>query len=348
MLGGPQIMNFRRFLLIACLCLIPSFGNAVTPMVAAGYRQTIALKNNGTLVAVGNDSAGQLGLGRVVLSSTPQEISALSQVRTVEAGIDHILALRQDGTVWAWGSNRDGQLGDGTTITYAYGYVIAPDGFGIPTGSRDVPTPAPVQGLTGVVAIAAGHRHSIARKQDGTVWAWGANYSGELGHCTTTTIQSTPAPVPGLGRVVAIAAGNSYTLALKQDGTVWAWGDNSSGQLGDGTTTNSCTPVPALGLNGVVAIAAGSLHGVALKQDGTVWAWGFNRNGQLGDGTTTDRRAPVRVSGVSGVAAIAAGGFTSLAIKNDGGLWLGELTSGVRLEMAPPSSSVASPPKSPN
>ena len=89
-------------------------------------------------------------------------------------------------------------------------------------------------------------------------------------------------------------------MALKSDGTVWAWGDNGYGQLGDGTTTDRTTPVQVSGLSGVTAIAAGCYHTVALKSDGTVWAWGYNGYGQLGDGTTTQRTTPVQVSGLYG------------------------------------------------
>ena len=103
-------------------------------------------------------------------------------------------------------------------------------------------------------------------------------------------------------------AADVHSLALKSDGTVWAWGYNNYGQLGDGTTTDRHTPVSVSGLTGVTAIAGGYGHSLALKSDGTVWAWGYNSYGQLGDGTTTDRHTPVDVSGLSGVTAIAGGG----------------------------------------
>ena len=121
--------------------------------------------------------------------------------------------------------------------------------------------------------------------------------------------------------MVAIAGGDSHSLALKSDGTVWAWGYNGCGQLGDGSTTNRLTPVQVSGLTGVVAIAGGGSHSLALKSDGTVWAWGCNDYGQLGDGTTTNRLTPVQVSGLTGVVAIAGGGAHSLALKSDGTVW---------------------------
>ena len=133
--------------------------------------------------------------------------------------------------------------------------------------------------------ITAGESHTVAVKQDGTVWAWGNNSYGQLGN-GTTTVRITPVQVSGLStNVTAIAAGGNYTVALKQDGTIWAWGDNYYGELGDGTYTERHTPVQVSGLSGVTAIAAGGRHTVAMKQDGTVWAWGDNSIGQIGDGT---------------------------------------------------------------
>ncbi|RKG48667.1 kelch-like protein [Corallococcus sp. AB011P] len=117
------------------------------------------------------------------------------------------------------------------------------------------------------------------------------------------------------------AAGDHHTLALKQDGTVWAWGSNGYGQLGDGTTTNRLTPVQVQGLTGVVALTADGAHSLALKHDGTVWAWGYNGKGQLGDGTLTTQFTPVQVQGLTGVAALSAGADHTLALKHDGTVW---------------------------
>ena len=118
-----------------------------------------------------------------------------------------------------------------------------------------------------------------------------------------------------------VAAGYNHSLALKSDGTVWAWGRNHHGQLGDGTTTNRTTPVQIQGLTDIVAIAGGYGHSLALKSDGTVWAWGGNGSGQLGDGTTTNRPIPVQVKNLTGVIAIAAGSWNSFALKSDGTVW---------------------------
>jgi len=167
-------------------------------------------------------------------------------------------------------------------------------------------------------SVAAGTNDTLALKADGTVWSWGANTNGQLGDGTTTQ-RTSPVQVSGLSDVVAIAAGvGTHHLALKRDGTVWGWGLNSSGQLGDGTQTNRSTPVRAGTLTNVVAIAVGGAHSLAITGDGALWAWGANYSGQLGDGTQTPRLTPTAISSMSGVSAIAAGQAHSLAVKTDG------------------------------
>ena len=196
--------------------------------------------------------------------------------------------------------------------------------------TTDRATPGQVSGLSGIIAIACGEDHTIALKSDGTLWAWGYNGSGQLGDGTTNETYpygtTTPVQVSKLSDVIAIACGNFHTIALKSDGTVWAWGANSYGQLGDGTTTDRATPVQVSGLGGVIAIVSESSHTIALKSDGTVWAWGYNGSGQLGDGTTNETypygtTTPVQVSKLSDVIAIACGALHTIALKSDGTVW---------------------------
>ena len=165
-------------------------------------------------------------------------------------------------------------------------------------------------------AIAAGDNHTLALKEDGTVWAWGANNLGQVGNGTMVNQTS---PVQILTGAVAIAAGAEHSLAVKADGTVWAWGRNANAQLGDGTTTPRLSPVQSTGLTSVVAVTAGTNHSLALKADRTLWVFGGNALGQLGDGTTTTRSTAVQVLGLSGVTSMAAGNETSAAIQTDAG-----------------------------
>ncbi|GAM09006.1 ultraviolet-B receptor UVR8 [Geobacter sp. OR-1] len=158
----------------------------------------------------------------------------------------------------------------------------------------------------------------MALKNDGTVWAWGRNLEGELGTGSFTEMNTTAVKVNGLSGVVAIASGDMHCLALKSDGTVWAWGANGYGQLGNGGSVNSSCPVQVSGLTQIVAITAGSYHSAALRSDGTVLTWGYNANGQLGDGTTESRNTPVVVTGIGAATRISAGSNHMLAIMADG------------------------------
>jgi alpha-tubulin suppressor-like RCC1 family protein len=253
----------------------------------------------------------------------------------------HSLALKSDGSVWAWGRNDRGQLGNGTTNNNAN------------TTPMQVKGPGGIGFLSGVTAIRAGYLHSLALKDDGTVWAWGWNAVSQLGDGTTTD-RTTPVQVKGpggigfLSGVTAITAGYHHNLAIKSDGTLWAWGHNIVGQLGDGSITDRATPVQLSGLSGVTAIGAGGHSSLAVLSDGTVRAWGHNGHGELGDGTNTDRTTPVQVKGpggigfLSGVTAITAGEHHSLALKSDGTVWawgfnfFGELGDGSTTNNATP------------
>jgi alpha-tubulin suppressor-like RCC1 family protein len=252
-------------------------------------------------VAWGGNADGQLGDATNQERHTPVAVSGLLSVAQVDAGAHYGLALLTNGTVRAWGANEFGMLGDGTITSHS--------------------TPGVVTGLDNVRAVAAGSVHGLALLKDGTVRAWGNNSSGQLGIGTIGDPQLTPVRVPGLKNVRAIAARDSYSLALLTDGTVRAWGNNGSGALGNGTVgTNNPMPAPVLGLQHVRAISAGSGHALALLKNGTVMGWGANNQGQLGQGTTTvaPSPTPAPVVDLAGVAAVAAGFDHSLALLKDG------------------------------
>jgi len=299
--------------------------------VAAGAGHAMALAQDGTVWTWGDNVSGQLADGNTVGRSDPAQISWLTGVTVVAAGAHHALALRHDGTIWSWGSNTYGQLGDGTK------------------NGRTVPVPT--EDLTEMRAIAGGENHTIALKQDGTVWAWGTNDFGQLGAESTKKPRTKASSVSPFSLaekgnmnerniipVVGIAAGAHHVLALLSDGTVWSWGDNASGQLGDGTVNERADQGPVSGLTGVTAIAAGEYHSMALTRDGAVWTWGDNASGQLGDGTVNERAAPGPVNGLTGVTAIAAGAHHSMALAPDGTVWtwgsnvFGQLGNGTMIE----------------
>ncbi|SPE52188.1 hypothetical protein SBV1_1460008 [Verrucomicrobia bacterium] len=236
----------------------------VAGQLSAGGYHTLAAKSTGTAWAWGANVFGGLGDGTTTERLTPVQVKNLAEVSAVSAGFGHSLALNYDGTVCAWGYNSNGQLGDGTTV------------------NKTVPVRVP--GLTNVVAISAACASSYALRNDGTVWAWGNNSFGELGDGTTTQRLS-PVVVPSLVGVTNIGSGcwAYHCLAICSNGTVWAWGWNNCGQLGDGTTYNRSTPVQVTNLPAATAVAAGGYHSLALTTGGAVWAWGTNGYGQLGN-----------------------------------------------------------------
>lgn len=270
--------------------------------VSSGMCFTLALGGDGTVWSWGRNEYSQLGTPSGDFRATPGRVMALTGVTKIAAGAYHSLALMNDGTVWAWGYNHEGQLGNGSW------------------GNCDF-WPQPVYGLTGVRDIAAGRSHSVALKSDGTVWTWGTNYSGELGigEDLVTLQRSTPIQVPNLVGIKAVAAGCGRTYALRNNGTVCSWGDNTHGTLGIGINPilapQQDSPVQVVGLSGVTAISAKEDHVMALKDNGTVWAWGNNYYGGIGNGDTWDQWSPVQVAGMSGACAISAGDEHSVALK---------------------------------
>jgi regulator of chromosome condensation (RCC1) repeat-containing protein/Regulator of Chromosome Condensation (RCC1) repeat protein len=266
--------------------------------VSAGGAHILVLKSDGTVWARGNNWFGQLGNGTDTASSTLIQVPGLTGVVQVSAGGFHSLALRSDGTVWEWGL----------------------------WGPADYLTPTEVPGLTGVTKIAGGDGFSLALRSDGTVWAWGNNYYGDLGDGTTTA-SSVPVQVSGLSQVTSIAAGIDSALAIRTQGittikTVWAWGGNSSGQLGDGTLGNHLTPEQVTGIKApsVTGISVGQKFAVALGSDGSVWAWGADDAGQLGNAPTASPvTRPVETTGMdSGITQVSAGANHVLALKSNG------------------------------
>ncbi len=304
--------------------------------VTRGNQHTLALTSEGKVYAWGHNFDGQLGDNTTTDRLTPVAVdtsasSALfgKMVIAIAAGSMHSLALCSDGTLAAWGFNAQGELGDNST-TDRY----------VPVA---VNTASGVSALFGkaVVKISGQDLDSLALCSDGTVVGWGYNGFGQLGDNTTTNRSAPVAVIADSGvsalfgkTVTAISGGTFHSLALCSDGTVVAWGRNSSGVLGDNTTTDRPLPVAvntdsgtsALYNKTVTAIAGSTTHNLALCSDGTVVAWGSNAGGCLGDNTTTTRLAPVAVNTASGtsalfgktVTAIAVSDIFSLALRSDG------------------------------
>lgn len=296
--------------------------------VAGGEDFSIALKSDGTVWTWGNNSDGQLGNGTTIGSNIPAQVAGLSGITAIDASRKYAIALKNDGTVWTWGDNDYGQLGNGSTmdsktpiqvpgiidgIHIAAGklhvLVLKNDGNiyswggnnfgqlgnGTDGGSTGTSIPLPLLAMSGFIGIAAGDDHSLAIYYDGTVWAWGYNAFGQLGNGSSPNNINLPVQVSGLTGIVRIDGGGYSSIALKNDGTVYTWGRNDYGQLGNGTTTDSNIPVLVSPLSGIISVEEGGVHSLARKNDGTVWAWGLNNYGELGTGNSTDSHIPVQV-----------------------------------------------------
>ncbi len=313
-----------------CLLLCGLYSFSYAQKIAAGAYHSVSVCDDAAW-AWGNNLTGALGDSTNVSKSVPVQVHGannsgfLKDVTAVSAGINYSLALKKDGTVWAWGRNASGELGDST--------------------KDDKRTPVQVHGpnnvgfLTDIVAIAAGREHALALKSDSTVWAWGMGSTGALGD-NAGVWRWVPVQVHGpnnagfLTGIIAIAAGNTHSLALKADGTVWAWGGGGNGQLGDNTfAPYKYVPVQVHNvgntafLTGAIAISASDNNSMALINDGSVVTWGWNLYGQLGDNTVSNRSTPVQVHGpnnsgfLTDIIAVGAAWHFSIALKNDGTVW---------------------------
>lgn len=207
------------------------------------------------------------------------------------------------GTPLTFGTNTFGQFGDGSATT------------------AQRTTPGAVTGLSDVVKVAGGREHVLALRSDGTVMAWGHNDKGQVGDGTTTAIRGEPVSVAGLANVKDIGTGHYHSLAVRTDGTVWVWGFNSLGQLGDGTTTNRTRPQRFGTFTTAVQAVGGRDMSYVRLADGTVWCAGSNTAGECGDGTTVQRRTPVQVSTVSTAVDVAGGRNHGLALDDTGHVW---------------------------
>jgi alpha-tubulin suppressor-like RCC1 family protein len=271
---------------------------AITGAIAVGGRHTLALKADGTVWAWGSNAQGQLGDGSNVDSAVPVLVGGLTGVVAIRAGAAHSLALKADGALWAWGDNGSGQLGDGTAVAL-----------------QTTPVQVP---LTNVADMAAGTTHSLALTADGQVWAWGENGDGQLGVPSAGAMSPEPVLVGGVAGIVSVTAGRAHSLALANDGTVWAWGNNDLGELGNGGFQDQPTPVHLTSIAAVTRLAAGDGFSLALKSNGDAAGelWGWGRHGY---GTSAGVPTPTAV--LPDVVEIAAGASHGLVVRRDASVW---------------------------
>jgi alpha-tubulin suppressor-like RCC1 family protein len=270
--------------------------------IASSTYSLLSVKTDGTLWACGSNIQGQLGLGNTTNYSSPKHVGALTNWASVSGSYVYSYGIKTDGTLWAWGYNVNGQLGIGT--------------------NTNVSSPTQVGALTNWKFISSiGSFGAAAIKTDGTLWTWGQNYQGCLGLGNTTNYSS-PKQVGGLTTWVNLSGGGSgYVIAVKTNGTLWAWGKNTNGQLGLGNITSYSSPIQVGALTNWGNAITGNSFTIAVKTDNTLWTWGQNNQGQLGLGNTTYYSSPKQVGILSNWSKTSAGYNYFLAIKTDGTLW---------------------------
>jgi alpha-tubulin suppressor-like RCC1 family protein len=273
--------------------------------ISTGNTHSLAIDKNGRAWGWGANTAGPLGDNSITSKLTP--VSVLGAIKTfcqISAGNSFSLAIDKNGRAWAWGNNSSGQLGDNSVTSKL--------------------TPVSVLGaIKTFCQISTGTSISLAIDKNGRAWGWGANSSGQLGD---NSITSKLTPVSVLGAIKTfcqISAGASHSLAIDKNGRAWAWGNNSSGQLGDNSITSKLTPVSVLGaIKTFCQISAGINHSLAIDKNGRAWGWGLSSAGQLGDNSITSKLTPVSVLGaIKTFCQISAGASHSLAIDKNGRAW---------------------------
>jgi len=249
--------------------------------LSAGTCHSLGVRTNGTAWAWGYNPEGRLGIGSNFNCISPVSVAGgFTDWCQISAGYRHSLAVRTNGTAWAWGINTTGSLGNNCTI------------------DRNSPVSV-VGGFTDWCQVSAGQFHSLGLRTNCTAWVWGYNGQGRLGDDSTIARSSPVSVVGGFTDWCQISAGSQHNLALRTNGTAWAWGVNFPGRLGDNTTINRSSPVSVVGgfTDWCQISASNACHTLGIRTNGTAWAWGDNGAGRLGDNTIINRSSPVTVAG---------------------------------------------------
>lgn len=262
--------------------------------ISCGLYFMAAIKNNGSLWTWGSNTAGQLGNNRsasknggIYEESKPFPIQTVCKTfdwKQVSCGWELIAAIKNNGTLWTWGSNFFGGLGNNKYTT-----SVVPNDKSSPIQT--------IAGGTNWKQVSCGFHFSAAIKTDGTLWLWGRNYSGQLGDNTTIDRSSPVQTIAGGTDWKYVSTGNWHTAAIKNDGSIWCWGHNEHGELGDNTNVDKSSPVQTISFGAKwKEVSCGYHHTVGIKENNTLWGWGRNSEGQLGLGNLPNQSIPTFIS----------------------------------------------------
>lgn len=319
--------------------------------VSAGAGHTLGVQKDGTLWSWGLNADGQLGDKSNAIKFAPVPVGSTRNWTSVSAGAYHSLGINRDGHAHAWGANDLGQLGlhsntnqnlpvsmvtsgwaiisagenfslgikaDGTLWGWGFNEYYQLNGVG---GTANQNAPVQINNATDWKVISTGSAHSLAIKKDGTLWGWGYNVFGQIIGGSADPRGQLLVQIGTAADWKSVSAGSYYSMAIKNDGTLWAWGMNWAGQLGIGSTVNQSTPVQVGTATDWAAISCGDAHSLGIKNDGTLWGWGFNGLGQLGIGSTIAQKTPVQIGNASNWISVECGYSHSLGIRSDNTLW---------------------------
>jgi len=297
--------------------------SGIIPDIKEGNNYTVALKKDGTVWSYGRNLYGELGVGTTTNSLVPIKVNNLENITKIEAGYNHSLALNANGEVFSWGRNLNGQLGIGD--------------------ENNRTSPVKINGLSNIKKITAYKNISLALDSDGKVYAWGEGYSilptrlnladrivdisGELlltEGGNVINIKAITVKIAGLDKIAKISCGSDHYLGLKDDGTVYSWGDNSSGE----SAKNPSTTTPQAVAFDYYDISAGLNHSILLKQNGEVFVCGTNSSGQIGLNTVSSTAVLTKITGIPSIEKISAGSAThSSIIDTTGFVWTAGLNT---------------------
>lgn len=283
--------------------------------ISVSDNHAMALKTNGTLWVWGEGGQGQLGINSVVDRSSPVQLNSSEYSWCkITAANQSSLAIRCDGTLWAWGANL---LGNNCGVVNS---TLSPTSV--------------VGGFTDWCDVSSHDTVAAALRSDGTIWTWGQGAAGALGDNSAAAKYSPVSVVGGFTNWIAVSAGSVHMIALRSDGTVWSWGCNNGGQLGDGTVITRSSPVSIVGgFTDWCTISGGTNMSAAIRTNGELWTWGCARCGALGDNTAVNKSSPVSISGgFTDWCAVDMEGYCfAAAIRTNGTLWTWGVGSNGRL-----------------